>query len=83
MTRQTKSARAEVWRERLVRFESSGLSVREFCSHEAVSPSNSRTHPPQPSREMVLLGAHDATTTTTTFLEMLGEQPVVLFPASG
>ena len=58
MTRQTKSARAEVWRERLVRFESSGLSVREFCSHEAVSPSNSRTHPPQPSREMVLLGAH-------------------------
>lgn len=37
MTRQTKSARAEVWRERLVRFESSGLSVREFCSYEAVS----------------------------------------------
>ena len=37
MTRQTKSARAEVWRERLVRFESSGLSVKEFCSQEAVS----------------------------------------------
>ena len=37
MTRQTKSARAGVWRERLVRFESSGLSVREFCSYEAVS----------------------------------------------
>lgn len=31
------SKAAEIWRERLERFEESGLSVKEFCVREAVS----------------------------------------------
>ena len=37
MSRQVKSSKQEVWRSRLRRFESSGMSVRRFCRRERVS----------------------------------------------
>ena len=37
MFREVKSSKQEVWRSRLRRFESSGMSVTRFCRSERVS----------------------------------------------